>query len=474
LHEKTNGILRPLRGEYDPKQYPYRAIPRELQDCGSGTLNDRMEPSFCFRPERIMLFSNFFAPTSKEIPADAKIASHRLMLRSGMISQTAAGIYCWLPLAVRVMEKITKIVCEEQDKIGAQRVYFTTIQPADLWRESGRYDAYGKEMLRIQDRKNGDFLYSPTNEEQATDVFRKYVKSYRGLPTMLYQIHWKFRDEIRPRSGVMRGREFLMKDGYSFDVDFASAKQTYEKVFKSYVKTFRRMGLTPLPVQADSGAIGGNMSHEFQILADTGESTLYYDKKILSASDEELLTTFAVADEKYDPQCSTIPEKDLMISKGIEVGHIFYFGTKYSKSMNAFVLNEKGEEIYPEMGSFGIGVSRLVAAVIEASHDDRGTIWPEAIAPFDVTIINLHPKNSKCCDVAFEIYKALSSQKEVLHDDRNITVGEKLADADLIGIPWQLIIGQKKAESGIVELKNRKTGEIVEMSPSKAIERFLN
>ncbi len=419
-----------------------------------------------------MLFSNFFAPTSKEIPSDAKIISHILMLRSGMITQTASGIYCWLPLAVRVMEKISKIICEEQDRIDAQKVYFTTIQPADLWVESGRYEAYGKEMLRIKDRKDGDFLYSPTNEEQATDVFRKYVKSYRGLPVILYQIHWKFRDEIRPRFGVMRGREFLMKDGYSFDLNFEGAKNTYNKIFKAYIKTFRRMGVTPVPVQADSGAIGGNMNHEFQILADTGESTLYYDKKLMTASDEELMTFFAVTDEKYDPKTSPIPEEELMTSKGIEVGHIFYFGTKYSKSMNTFVLDENGEKVYPEMGSYGIGVSRLVAAIIEASHDDRGIIWPEPVAPFDVTILNLHTKHEKCCDASQKIYDALSSTKEVLYDDRSISVGEKFADADLIGIPWQIIVGQKKIDNQIIELKNRKTGHTEELSIEEVIGRF--
>lgn len=419
-----------------------------------------------------MLFSNFFAPTSKEIPSDAKIASHILMLRSGMITQTASGIYCWLPLAVRVIEKISKIISEEQDKIGSQKVYFTTIQPADLWIESGRYEAYGKEMLRIKDRKDGDFLYSPTNEEQATDIFRKYVKSYRGLPVMFYQIHWKFRDEIRPRFGVMRGREFLMKDGYSFDINFEAAKKTYNQVFKSYIRTFKRIGLTPIPVQADSGAIGGNMSHEFQILAETGESTLYYDRKLLTASDEELMTTFAVTDEKYDPKTSPIPENELMVSKGIEVGHIFYFGTKYSKSMNAFVLDENGEKIYPEMGSYGIGVSRLVAAIIEAFHDDRGIIWPEPVAPFDITILNLHTKYEKCCDASQKIYDSLNLKKEILYDDRQISVGEKLADADLIGIPWQIIIGQKKINENIVELKNRKTGAVEELSVDEIIGRF--
>jgi prolyl-tRNA synthetase len=419
-----------------------------------------------------MLFSNFFAPTSKDIPSDAKIASHILMLRSGMIHQTASGIYCWLPLAVRVLEKINKIICEEQDRIGAQKVCFTTIQPADLWIESNRYNSYGKEMLRIKDRKDGDFLYSPTNEEQATDVFRRYVKSYRGMPVMLYQIHWKFRDEIRPRFGVMRGREFLMKDGYSFDITFEDAKRTYEKVFKSYIKTFRRMGIVPVPVQADPGAIGGNMSHEFQIIAETGESTLYYDKKLLTASDDELMNIFAATDEKYNPETSAIPESELMQSNGIEVGHIFYFGTKYSKSMGAYVLNEKGEKVFPEMGSYGIGVSRLIAAIIEASHDARGIIWPEPVAPFDTTIVNLHVKNEKCVELSSKIYEKLKQDAEILYDDRDLSAGEKLADADLIGIPWQIIVGQKKAESNTVDLKNRKTGDIVELSIDEVIEKF--
>jgi len=421
-----------------------------------------------------MLFSRFFAPTSKDIPSEAKIASHQLMLRAGMISQTASGIYYWLPLATRVLEKIMRIICEEQDRIGANKVYFTTIQPAELWMESGRYDDYGKEMLRIEDRKGGKFLYSPTNEEQATDVFRKYVKSYKGLPTILYQIHWKFRDEIRPRFGVMRGREFLMKDGYSFASTFEEAEEIYQNVFKSYIRTFRRMGLTPVPVQADSGAIGGNMSHEFQILAKTGESTLYYDKKLLTASDEELMNIYAVTDEKYDPKTSPVPEKELMISKGIEVGHIFYFGKKYSEPMNAFVLDKNGQKLYPEMGSYGIGVSRLVAAIIEAFHDERGIMWPEPVAPFDVTLLNLHVANEKCVEACDKIYRVLNESKEILYDDRDLSIGEKLADADLIGIPWQIIVGQKKLSQGVVELKNRRTGEITEMSVDEVIGRFLN
>ncbi|MDR1334703.1 MAG: proline--tRNA ligase [Holosporaceae bacterium] len=421
-----------------------------------------------------MLFSNFFAPTSKDVPANAEIASHVLMLRSGMISQTASGIYCWLPLAVRVMEKIEKIICEEQDRIGAQKVYFTTVQPVSLWIESGRYDSYGKEMLRLKDRKDNDFLYSPTNEEQATDVFRKYVKSYRGLPVMFYQIHWKFRDEIRPRFGVMRGREFLMKDGYSFDIDFAGAKKTYDAVFRSYVRTFRRLGLTPIPVQADSGAMGGNMSHEFQILAATGESTLYYDKKLLTTSDDELMTIFAATDEKFDHKTCQVSEKDLMSSKGIEVGHIFYFGTKYSKSMGAFVLNKNGEKIYPEMGSYGIGVSRLVAAIIESSHDDRGIIWPESVAPFDLTLLNLHPRDDRCTIAAEKIYETFCGHQEVLYDNRDVSVGEKLADADLMGMPWQIIIGSSNIGDGLVELKNRKTKEIVKMSLENVIGKFMS
>ncbi|MCR4623883.1 MAG: proline--tRNA ligase [Alphaproteobacteria bacterium] len=420
-----------------------------------------------------MLFSEFFAPTSKDIPSDAKIASHQLMLRAGMISQAASGIYYWLPLAVRVLEKIMKIICEEQDKIGANKVYFTTIQPAELWMESGRYDDYGKEMLRITDRKDGKFLYSPTNEEQATDVFRKYVKSYKGLPTMLYQIHWKFRDEIRPRFGVMRGREFLMKDGYSFASTFEEAEEIYKKVFKSYIRTFKRMGLTPIPVQADSGAIGGNMSHEFQILAQTGESTLYYDKKLLTASDEELMNIFAVTDEKYDPKTSPIPKNELMVSKGIEVGHIFYFGKKYSEPMNAFVLDKNGQKLYPEMGSYGIGVSRLIAAIIEAFHDERGIMWPEHVAPFDVTVLNLHTSNKDCVEICNKIYRALSESKEVLYDDREMSIGEKLGDADLIGIPWQIIVGEKNLSQGFVELKNRKTKEIIKLSVDEVIGRFI-
>lgn len=419
-----------------------------------------------------MLFSKFFAPTSKDIPADASIASHKLMLKAGYVYQTASGIYCWLPLAYRVLEKIIKIIDEEQEKIGALKVFFSTIQSAELWKESGRYDTYGKEMLRIRDRKEGEFLYSPTNEEQATDLFRAYVNSYKELPLMLYQIHWKFRDEIRPRFGVMRGREFLMKDGYSFNIDFEGAKKAYDDIFSAYIRTFRRMGLTAIPVQASSGEIGGNMSHEFHVLADSGSSKIYYDKKIIDAKEEDVKKFFAATDEKYDEENPTIVKEDLCVSNGIEVGHIFYFGTKYSQSMNAFVLNNKGEKVFVEMGSYGIGVSRLIAAIIEAFCDEKGIIWPTSVAPFDYMILNLHAQDELCENTANKIYKAINFKDNVLYDDRKISVGKKLADADLIGIPYQIIIGFKKIAKGIVEIKNRKTGEVIDSSIDEVINRF--
>lgn len=423
-----------------------------------------------------MRFSNYFSPTLRDTPADVSIPSHKFMLRAGLISQTASGIYCWLPLGVKVLEKIQRVIDKEQAKIGSCKICMTTIQPAELWLESGRYDNYGKEMLRIKDRKNGDFLYSPTNEEQVTDLFRKYVKSYKQLPINLFQIQWKFRDEIRPRFGVMRGREFLMKDGYSFDLTYEDAIETYKKEFNAYLNTFKNLGLTPIPVQAVSGAIGGNMSHEFHILAETGESTLYYDKKILAYKTfEDFANAYAVSDEKYNPAECPISEEELGISKGIEVGHIFYFGKKYSQSMNAFVAGENGEKLYPEMGSYGIGVSRLVGAIIEASHDDKGIIWPEQVAPFSVEIINLHQNEQTCVDEAEKIYsKLIDANVEVLFDDRKLTAGEKLNDADLIGLPYQVIIGKKKAAAGLAEIKNRKTGYIEEIPFDKIVERFMH
>jgi prolyl-tRNA synthetase len=324
-----------------------------------------------------MRLSKYFLPTLKEIPAEAQIASHRLMLRAGMINQTTSGIYAWLPLGLRVMEKIEKIICEEQERIGCHKVLMSTIQPAELWRKSGRYEDYGKEMLRITDRHDREMLYGPTNEEVITDIVQQYVKSYRQVPQVLYQIQWKFRDEVRPRFGVMRGREFLMKDGYSFDIDFESAKKTYERIFESYLRTFARMELTAIPVKADSGAIGGDMSHEFQIVAPTGESAIYYDAAFDNLTLEQMTLKnveglYAAADEKHDPATCPLAADKIKTARGIEIGHIFYFGTKYSEPLGAKVVGPDGKMITLEMGSYGIGVSRLVAAIIEANHDDRG------------------------------------------------------------------------------------------------------
>lgn len=423
-----------------------------------------------------MRLSNYFLPTLKETPAEAQIASHRLMLRAGMINQTAAGIYSWLPIGLRVLQNIERIVAEEQDKIGCHRVLMPTLQPASLWQESGRYDDYGKEMLRIKDRHERDMLYGPTNEEVITDIMRQYIKSYRQLPQTLYQIGWKFRDEIRPRFGVMRGREFLMKDGYSFDLDYQGAKETYKKIFESYLVIFRRMGLTAIPVRADSGAIGGDLSHEFQIVAPTGESTIYYDMDYDSLTAEELTfdklqSLYAAADEKHDPSNCPISNDHIKTARGIEIGHIFYFGTKYSKAMKLEVAGPNGETIIPEMGSYGIGVSRLVGAIIEANHDDSGIIWPETVAPFRVGLINAKTGDEKLDSLASDFYQKLNNQgTEVLYDDRAERPGVKFSNMDLIGLPWQVIVGNKTAEQGTVEVKNRRTGERSDMS----MESFLN
>ena len=421
-----------------------------------------------------MRFSKYFIPTLRGTPADATIASHRLMLRAGLVSQSASGIFCWLPLGLKVIRKIEQVIDSEQEKIGASRICMSTIQPADLWIESGRYDSYGKEMLRISDRKNSSFIYSPTNEEQATDIFRKFVKSYRQLPVNLYQIQWKFRDEIRPRFGVMRGREFLMKDGYSFNATVEDARKTYKEEFETYLRTFRRLGLTPVPVRADSGAIGGDMSNEFHILAETGESTLYYDKNVLEYKTyDEFLSAYAVSDEKYDEATCPLSKDDVCVSKGIEVGHIFYFGKKYSAAMNAFVLDSNGDKLYPEMGSYGIGVSRLVGAIIEASHDEKGIVWPKEVAPFDAEIVLLHADDKACIEAADDVYCKLAENKvDSLYDDRSINIGEKLNDADLIGLPYQILIGKNGLKRGVVEVKNRKTGEITEIS-SDNIEQLI-
>ena len=413
-----------------------------------------------------MKLSQYFIPTLKENPVDATVVSHQLMIRAGMIRQTASGIYTWLPLGFKVLRKVEKIIKEEMDKTGALEVLMPTIQPAELWIESGRYDAYGKEMLRIKDRHDRDILYGPTHEEVITDIFRKNVTSYKDLPKNFYQIHWKFRDEIRPRFGLMRGREFLMKDAYSFDIDDASAKKTYNLMYETYFKIFRAMGLKPMAVRADTGAIGGDLSHEFHLLADTGESAIYYDKKFdeLSQSSnlniEEMQSLYAMADEMHVAEKCPIPESQISSRRGIEVGHIFNFGLKYSKALEASVMGPNSDKIYPNMGSYGIGVSRIVAAAIEANHDANGIVWPKEIAPFQIALINVRAGDELCDKVCEEIYAKFSARGiEVIYDDTKASLGQKFSIADLIGIPTQIIVGPKSAAAGMVEVKDRKTGE---------------
>jgi prolyl-tRNA synthetase len=431
-----------------------------------------------------MRLSHYFLPLLKETPKEAQIASHRLMLRAGMIQQSSAGIYSWLPLGKKVLDKIAQIVREEQNRAGALEIMMPTIQPAELWQESGRYDDYGAEMLRIRDRHDRDMLYGPTNEEQVTDIFRAHVRSYKALPLNLYHIQWKFRDEVRPRFGIMRGREFLMKDAYSFDLDAARAREAYNRMFVSYLKTFARMGLTAIPMEAETGPIGGDMSHEFIILADTGESGVYFHKDWLNADlvasvdyDEDLqpvvdrfTSLYARADEKHDPAECPVAAGDLMSLRGIEVGHIFYFGEKYSAAMGATVAGPDGANIPVHMGSYGIGVSRLVGGIIEASHDDKGIIWPRAVAPFDVAVINLKPDDEVCSSCAEDLYGRLAGAGcDPLLDDRDERPGAKLASIDLIGIPWQIVVGPRGMANGVVEVKKRATGEAVEVSPDSAL-----
>jgi prolyl-tRNA synthetase len=436
-----------------------------------------------------MRLSRYFMPTLKENPAEAQIVSHRLMLRAGMIRQSSAGIYSWLPLGFRVLKNIERIVREEQDAMGCQEVLMPTIQPADLWRQSERYDDYGPEMLRIRDRHDRDMLYGPTNEEQITEIFAASVRSYRDLPKMLYHIQWKFRDEVRPRFGVMRGREFLMKDAYSFDLDKAAARRSYNKFFIAYLKTYERLGLKAIPMAADTGPIGGDLSHEFLILAETGESEIACHRDYLERDwaslgidyDDDLqplidgfTSNYAATDEKRDAAQEAALGGDLRTARGIEVGHIFYFGTKYSSKLGAKVTGPDGEEVTVEMGSYGIGVSRLAGAIIEASHDDAGIIWPESVAPFKVGLINLKADDVQCTKACDDTYASLNGKGvEVLYDDRDARAGAKFADMDLIGLPWQLVIGPRGLKSGTVELKNRATGEREEISLESALTRLL-
>jgi len=435
-----------------------------------------------------MRMSRYFLPVLKETPSEAQIVSHRLMLRAGLIRQHAAGIYNWLPLGYRVLRKIEQIVREEQDRAGALEVLMPTIQTADVWRESGRYDDYGKEMLRIVDRHDRDMLYGPTHEEVVTDIFRHTVKSYKDLPKNLYQIQWKFRDEVRPRFGVMRGREFLMKDAYSFDLDEASARAAYNRMFVAYLRTFDRLGLKAIPMQADTGPIGGNLSHEFLVLADTGESGVFVHKDLLdkpapsdAGSDAELqaivdewTSVYAATDEKHDAAKEAELGADLISARGIEVGHIFYFGTKYAAPMGCSVVGPDGQDVVLHMGSYGIGVSRLAGAIIEASHDEAGIIWPDAVAPFKVGMVAVKPGDAAADAVCEDLYAKLTKAGvEVLFDDRaDERAGAKFATMDLIGLPWQLVVGPKGVAKGMVELKNRRTGERVELSSEDALAKL--
>jgi len=432
-----------------------------------------------------MRVSRFFMPLLRETPAEAQIVSHRFMLRAGLVRQASAGIYSWLPLGHRVLRRIEQIVREEQDRAGAIEVLMPTLQSAELWRESGRYEAYGKEMLRIKDRHERDLLYGPTNEELITDIFRSSVRSYKDLPRNLYHIQWKFRDEIRPRFGVMRGREFLMKDAYSFDIDADGARKSYNRMFVAYLRTFARLGLKAVPMKADTGPIGGDLSHEFIVLAETGESQVYCHRDLVDMPVPENIdfqgdltpyisqrtSLYAATEEKHDADAfAAIPEDKRLAARGIEVGHIFYFGTKYSKPMNAKVAGPKGEDVLVEMGSYGIGVSRLVGAIIEASHDENGIIWPESVAPFRVGLISLKADDPKTREVCDDLYaKLAASGVDVLYDDTEERAGAKFSTFDLIGLPWQVIVGPRGLAAGQVEIKNRRTGERQTLSPEAAL-----
>jgi prolyl-tRNA synthetase len=438
-----------------------------------------------------MRLSRYFLPVLKENPAEAQIVSHRLMLRAGMIKQSSAGIYSWLPLGFKVLRKIENIVHEEQQRAGHMPMLMPTIQSADLWRESGRYDDYGEEMLRIKDRNDRDMLFTPTAEEMITDIFRSHVGSYKDLPLTMYQIQWKFRDERRPRFGVMRGREFYMKDGYNFDLTKEDALHAYNRHLVSYLRTYERMGLQAIPMRADSGPIGGDDTHEFLVLAETGESEVFYDSAVTdltfgdrdidydnveqcAAVMEEFTTKYARTDETHDEALfNQIPEDRRMTARGIEVGQIFYFGTKYSEAMKATVQGPDGKPAPVHMGSHGIGVSRLLGAIIEASHDDKGIIWPEGVTPYHCGIVNLKQGDEEAdaaCDVLYKSLTALGL--EPLYDDRKERAGGKFATMDLIGLPWRITVGPRGLKNGVVELTSRLTGESEEMTPELAVQKI--
>ena len=438
-----------------------------------------------------MHLSRYFLPVLRETPSDAEIVSHKLMLRAGMVRQSAAGIYSWLPLGLRVLRKIEAIVREEQNRAGAVEVLMPTIQSADLWRESGRYDAYGKEMLRIKDRHNRDVLFGPTAEEVITAIFRDSVKSYKDLPRNLYNIQWKFRDEVRPRFGVMRGREFLMKDAYSFDLTKDASRAAYRRMFVSYLRTFARMGLRSVPMRADTGPIGGDLSHEFIILAETGESQVFCHKDLIEGeipgSDTDFwgdltpifdrwTSLYAATSEEHDAErfAREVPAEKQISARGIEVGHIFYFGTKYSEPMGARVQGPDGQQVTLEMGSYGIGVSRLVGAIIEASHDEAGIVWPVPVAPFEVAVVNLKAGDAETDKAALDVKTRLEAAGiDVLLDDTDERAGAKFATMDLIGIPYQIIVGPKGVKAGEVEVKERKTGTRDTLPLEAGLERTI-
>ncbi|MCK5932328.1 MAG: proline--tRNA ligase [Fulvimarina manganoxydans] len=438
-----------------------------------------------------MRLSRYFLPILKETPKEAEIVSHRLMLRAGMIRQQAAGIYSFLPLGLKVLDKVSNIIREEQNRSGAIEILMPTIQSADLWRESGRYDAYGKEMLRIEDRHERELLYGPTNEEMVTDIFRSYVRSYKDLPLNLYHIQWKFRDEVRPRFGVMRSREFLMKDAYSFDLDFDRAQTAYHRMFVAYLRTFARCGLKAIPMRADTGPIGGNLSHEFIILASTGESEVFCHRDYLAMNEpgedvdfansdqlagivKDWTTPYAATDEMHDEAVwNAVPEDERVSARGIEVGHIFYFGTKYSEAMGAVVAGPDGNNVPVHMGSYGIGPSRLIAAAIEASHDENGIIWPKALAPFDVGLINMKPGDADCDAACERLYAEMQAKGiDVLYDDQDTRAGAKFASMDLIGLPTQVIVGPRGAKAGEVEIKDRASGARDTISIDQVVARI--
>jgi prolyl-tRNA synthetase len=437
-----------------------------------------------------MRLSRYFLPLLKETPSEAQIVSHRLMLRAGMLRQEAAGIYAWLPLGFRVLQKIEQIVREEMNRAGAIEMLMPTLQPSELWKETGRYDAYGPEMLRIKDRHEREMLYGPTNEDMITEIFRAYVKSYKALPMHLYHVQWKFRDEVRPRFGVMRGREFLMKDAYSFDIDEAGARRSYNKMYVAYLRTFSRMGLKTIPMRAETGPIGGDLSHEFIVLAETGESQVYCHKDLidmpvpgadvdfdsdLSPIVQQRTDLYAATSDVHDEERfeKEVPEDKRVVARGIEVGQVFYFGTKYSVPMKALVTGPDGKDVPIHGGSYGVGVSRLVGAIIEACHDDAGIVWPEPVAPFDIALINLKSGDAKTDAACEDLYSKLTKAgRDVLYDDRDERPGAKFASADLIGLPWQLVIGPRGLEKGMVEVKNRATGAKEELSMDAVLNRF--